>query len=111
MNPMEDEVRLLLSRAITRSRKGWSTVATELGAMVGTRITESMLHECTRARRSDPFDLDRKTSKKLFPMDWVPALAQITGSHELERYALCEECKRALAVGKLGTAAMSRKVR
>jgi len=105
MNPTEDQARMLINKAIRRCKKGWNTVASELSAAVGTTVTESMLHEVTRARRPD------KNTKKLFPMDWVPALAKITGSHELEHYALCEECRRALAVGKLGTAAMSKNLR
>jgi len=101
MNLIEDALRTLLSKSIRRSKKGWVVVATELSAAVGATITESMLHEFTRARRAD------KNTKKLFPMDWVAALAKITGSHELEQYALCEECRKALAIGKIGMKAMS----
>ena len=105
MNPVEDQIRILINRAIRRCKKGWPQVAAELSAAVGVTLTDSMLHEFTRARRPD------KNTKKLFPMDWVPALAKITGSHELEQYALCPECRRALVVGQVGTAAMSRKLR
>jgi len=105
MNAAENKVRALISKAIKGCKKGWAQVAHELSDEVEQPISESMLHEFTRARR-----LDRGT-KKLFPMDWLPALAKITGSHELEQYALCDECRRALAIGKLSTAAMSRKLR
>ena len=105
MNPDEDKIRVLISRAIRGCKKGWALVAHELSDEVGEVITESMLHEFTRARRQDT------GTKKLFPSDWIPTLARITGSHELEQYALCEECRRALVVGKVGTAAMSKKLR
>jgi len=105
MNQDEEKIRILISKAIRYSKKGWDVVANELSDAVEVRITEPMLHEFTRARRPD------KNTKKLFPMDWVPALAKITGSHELEQYALCPECRRALVVGQVGTAAMSRKLR
>lgn len=111
MNPVEDPIRLLLSKAITRCKKGWKAVAAELSDAVEAKITESMLHEFARARRFHTGDIDDKGTKKLFPMDWVPVLAKITGSHDLEQYALCEDCRRALAIGKLGTAAMSPKLR
>ena len=104
-NPLEDQIRMLISRAIRQCKKGWPVVAAELSAAVGETITESTLHEFTRARHSV------KKWKKLFPMDWVPALAAITSSHELEQFALCDDCRRALAIGKLGTAAMSQKLR
>jgi hypothetical protein len=103
---MEDPIRTLISMAIKRSGKEWATVAQELKEKVGARkLTEQMLHEYTRSRRSD------NGTKKLFPMDWVRALVEITGIHELEQYALCEDCRRALAVGKIGMAAMSQKLR
>jgi hypothetical protein len=107
MNPLEDPIRLLLSKAIRRCGKGWASVSSELSAAVGTKITESMLHEFTRARRFRGGDIDERGSKKLFPMEWFPALAAITGSHELEQYALCQECRKALAIGKIGSKAMS----
>ena len=105
MNQDEDRIRGLIGKAIRRCKKGWKQVALELSEPVEATITESMLHEFTRARRPD------KNTKKLYPSEWIPALARITGSHELEQYALCEDCRRALAVGKLGTAAMSHKPR
>lgn len=105
MNPAEEKVRLLISKAVTKSKKGWKTVAEELSTAVDATITESMLHEFTRSRRTD------KNTKKLFPMEWVSALARITRSHELEQFALCEECQRALTVGKVGTKAIDRMLR
>lgn len=105
MNTDEDKVRVLISKAIRGCKKGWAQVAHELSDEVKQPVTESMLHEFTRARRLDT------GTKKLFPSEWIPALAAITGSHALEQYALCEDCRRALAIGKLGTAAMSQKVR
>jgi hypothetical protein len=111
MNPVEDPIRLLINKAIRRCGKGWAVVAAELSTAVGAKIHEWMLHEFTRARRFRTGDINDKGTKKLFPMEWVPALAKITGSHELEQYALCDECRRALAVGKLGTQAMSQKPR
>jgi hypothetical protein len=101
MNPTEVNIRALISKAIRRSQKSREQVAAELSGAVETRITASMLYELTRARRED------KNTKKMFPSDWIPALAIITGSHELEQYALCEECRKALAIGKIGTKAMS----
>jgi hypothetical protein len=100
MNPAEVQIRTLISKAIRRSKKSRETVAAELSVAVGTNLTESMLYEFTRSRRED------KNTKKPFPSEWIPALAAITRSHDLEQYALCEDCRRALAVGKLGTAAM-----
>src|SRR5208283_2069292 len=111
MNPVEDPIRLLINKAIRRTGKGWAVVAAELSTAVGTKINESMLHEFTRARRFRTGDLDDKGTKKLFPMEWVPALAAITSSHELEQCALCEDCRRALAIGKIGMAPMSKKLR
>ena len=111
MNPVEDPIRLLINKAIRQSGKGWPGVAAELSTAVETKINESMLHEFTRARRFRAGDIDDKGTKKLFPMEWVPALAKITGDHRLEEYALCGTCRRALAIGKLGTAAMSKKLR
>ena len=94
MNPFEDTIRILLRKAIGRR---WAVIAAELSNMVGETVTESMLHEFTRARR-----LDRHT-KKLLTAEWLGAIAKITGSHELEQYALCDDCRKALAVGKIGT--------
>jgi hypothetical protein len=111
MNPVEDPIRLLINKAIRRSTKGWAVVAAELSTAVGAKINESTLHEFTRGRRFRTGDIDDKGTKKLFPMEWLPALAVITGSHDLEQFALCEDCRRALAIGKLGRAAMSQKVR
>ncbi len=111
MNLAEDVIRLLINKTIKRSGKGWAVVAAELSTAVGAKISESMLHEFTRARRFRTGDIDDKGTKKLFPMEWVPALAKIIGSHELEQVALCEDCRRALAIGKLGTAVMSKKLR
>jgi hypothetical protein len=105
MNPAEVHIRMLISKAIRRSKKSRKTVATELSVAVGASLTESKLYEFTRSRRED------KNTKKPFPSEWIPALAAVTGSHELEQYALCDDCRRDLAIGKLGTAAMSRKLR
>jgi hypothetical protein len=105
MNPAEVQIATLISKAIRRSKKSRKTVASELSDAVKTELTESMLYEFTRSRRED------KNNKKRFPSEWIPALAAITGSHELEQYALCEDCRRTLAIGKLGMAAMSRKLR
>ncbi len=109
MNPVEEITRLLISRAIRRSKKGWATVAAELSAAVASNITESMLHEFTRARRFSPFEPNSKGTKKLFPADWILPLARITASHELEAFALCDDCRRALAVGKIGLDQMAGK--
>ena len=111
MNQVEDPIRLLINKTIRRSGKSWAVVAAELSTVLGVKINESMLHEFPRARRFRTGDIDDKGTKKLFPMEWLPALAVITGSHELEQFALCEDCRRALAIGKLGTAAMSHKPR
>lgn len=105
MNPEETRIAALISKAIRRSSKTRAEVAQALSAAVRANLTESMLYEFTRSRRED------KNTKKPFPSAWIPALASITGSHELEQFALCEECRRALAIGKLGTAAMSQKAR
>ncbi len=105
MNPIEIYIRTLISKAIRRSKKSRKTVAAELSVAAGTKVTESMLYEFTRSRRED------KNTKKPFPSEWIPALSAITGSHELEQFALCDDCRRALAIGKLGTAAMSKTLR
>lgn len=105
MNLAEDKVRTTISKAIRGCKKGWAQVAHELSDEVEQPISESMLHEFSRNRR-----LDRGT-KKLFPSEWIPALAKITGSHELERYSLCDDCRRALAIGKLGAEVMAQKAR
>ena len=104
MNPIEIHVSTLIIKAIRRSKKSRNTVAAELSVAVGKNVTESMLYEFTRSRRED------KNTKKLFPSEWIPCLAAITGSHELEQYALCEECRRALTIGKVGTSAMSQEL-
>jgi hypothetical protein len=101
MNLAEDQIRTLISKAFKRSSKSRLIIAEELSIAIEEDVTESMLYEITRCRRED------KNSKKSVPSEWIPALAKITGSHELEQYALCEDCRRALAIGKIGSKAMS----
>lgn len=105
MNPLELQIGMLINKAIRRSGKKRETVASELSEAVKEKVTASMLYEFTRSRRED------KNTKKPVPCEWIPALAAITASHELEWFALCEDCRRALAIGKLGMSGMTRKLR
>jgi len=89
-----DTARQQITRAIKACKKGRANVASELSALVRQTVTEYDLDEFTRAPRSD------RGTKRSLPMEWVPALAKVTGSHELEQYALCQECRESLEFGK-----------
>jgi len=105
MNPAEDQIRTLINRAFRRSSKSRVVIAEELSVAVGKDVTESMLYEITRCRRED------NNTKKTVPSEWIPALARITGSHELEQFALCDDCRKALAIGQIGMKGMSQHFR
>jgi hypothetical protein len=105
MASQQDTARHQITQAIKKCKKGRPNVAAELSALVGQTVTEYDLNEFTRDHRSD------RGTKRFFPMDWVSALAKVTGSHELEQYALCDDCRRAFAIGKVGAAAMAPKLR
>ncbi len=108
MNSDEDRIRALASRAIRRCDKKREDIVKQLSNAVGETITVSMLNEITRARRFRETDGANHGTRKIFTVEWLVALARITSSHELEQFALCDDCRRALAVGKLGIEGMAK---
>ncbi len=105
MGTREDAARHAITKAIRRCKKGRKVIAKELSDLTRVTVTEDQLYEFTRAWRED------RGTQKFFPMEWIPALAKVTGSHELEQYALCEECQGDIAIGKVGRKAISGKLK
>lgn len=93
MVSQQDAARQLITQAIKDSRKGRQQIAVELSAILGQPVTSYDLDEFTRAVRPD------RGTKRFCPMEWVPALVKVTGSHALERYALCQDCRDSLELG------------
>ncbi len=85
------EFRRLVAKAIKRClhHKRREDIAKELEFLVKEPVSKYDLDEFTRPTRG-----------KMFPGAWVKALCQVTGDHELERYALCEQCKGIFAAGE-----------
>lgn len=89
----EKLLRHRVSAAIRFSGKKREDVARELSRLTGDSISALDLYEHTRTPRAD-------RAEKILPPTWIFHIANITGSHELEHFALCQECRDNLAVGQ-----------